>query len=259
MCGVRRNVTCPRAFGGARFPRVKASFVLPVRDERVNLEPVLGEIARQFADMPHEIVVVDDGSTDGSWEELVRLRATIAGLVSLRLAGPTGQSAALLAGFAAARAPIVITLDADGQNDPADARKLLAALEGFRGYDAAVGYRVKRQDSAWRLIQSRIANGIRNRLTGDRIRDTACGLKAMRRDRVLALPRFDGMHRFFPTLLRREGGRVVEIPVGHRPRMGGRSKYGMWNRVFRTLRDALGVRWLGRRRLAWRVREERAP
>jgi glycosyltransferase involved in cell wall biosynthesis len=225
----------------------------------VNLETVLGEIARVFADTPHEIVVVDDGSTDGSWEELVRLGAVVRGLVPLRLAGPTGQSAALLAGCEAARAPVIVTLDADGQNDPADARKLLAALEGFKGYDAAVGYRVRRQDSAWRLLQSRIANGVRNRLTGDRVRDTACGLKAMRRERVLALPRFDGMHRFFPTLLRREGGRVLEVPVGHRPRAGGRSKYGMWNRVFRTLRDALGVRWLGRRRLAWRLHREGAP
>lgn len=232
---------------------MNVSIVLPVRDERENLDVLFTEIRQAFRDVPHEIIVVDDASGDGSWEELERLRTDNMRLI--RLATPSGQSAALAAGFAEARAAIVVTMDADGQNDAADARKLLAALEGFRGYTAAVGYRVRRQDGAWRRVQSAVANRVRNWVTRDRVRDTGCGLKAVRRDALMGLPRFDGMHRFLPTLLRQAGARVLEVPVGHRPRQHGRSKYGMWNRAWRGWRDALGVRWLGRRALRYAIQE----
>ena len=231
----------------------KVSVVLPVRDERDNLDPLLAEIRQAFLDVPHEIVVVDDASSDGSWEELERLRTDQMRLV--RLEHPAGQSAALAAGIAESRAPIIITMDADGQNDPADARKLLAALDGFRGYAAAVGYRVERRDGIWRRFQSVVANRVRNWVTRDRVRDTGCGLKAIRRDALMGLPRFDGMHRFLPTLLRQAGARVLEVPVGDRPRRHGTSKYGMWNRAWRGWRDAMGVRWLGRRAVRYAVRQ----
>lgn len=233
--------------------RLAVSVILPVRDERDNLDPLLGEIAEAFRDVPHEVIAVDDGSTDGSWDVLAG--AARPGLRAVRLDRASGQSAAIAAGFAEARAPIVITLDADGQNDPADARKLLAALEGFRGYAAVVGYRVERQDGAWRRLQSRIANRVRDWITRDHVRDSACGLKAIRREALHDVPRFDGMHRFLPTLLRQAGARVLEVPVRDRPRRAGHSKYGMWRRAWRGWRDAWGVRWLGRRALHGTIAE----
>src|SRR5439155_264281 len=166
-----------------------------------------------------------------------------------------GQTAALAAGFRAAHGRVVVTLDADLQNDPADVPALLVELERSRAA-AVVGYRVNRHDSAWKRLQSRIANGVRNRLNRETIRDTGCSLKAFRADAVRALPLFDGMHRFLPTLIRMGGGTVVEVPVRHRPRRFGRTKYGMWNRVFRSLADALAVRWMQRRALRYRIREE---
>jgi hypothetical protein len=147
-------------------------------------------------------------------------------------------------------------MDADGQNDPADVPRLLEILDRQQDCAAVVGYRVNRADSAWRLFQSRVANAVRNWLTGDRVRDTGCSLKVIRKAVVGDLVCFDGMHRFIPTLIRRSGGTVIEAPVSHRPRSRGKSKYGMWNRGLVALRDALGVRWLRRRRLEYRSREE---
>ena len=230
--------------------------VLPVYNERDNLAPLLAEIAASLAAIPHETVAVDDGSTDGSLEVLQALRGTHPGLRIVALARNAGQSAAIAAGFAAARVDVVVTMDADGQNDPADVPRLLAALDDPTHPAAAVGFRPRRMDSAWRRLQSRVANGCRNLLTDDGIRDIGCSLKAMRVGAVTALPHFDGMHRFLPALIRLGGGLVVEVAVGHRPRRTGRSKYGMWNRAWRGLVDALGVRWLHRRRLDYVVREE---
>ena len=152
-----------------------------------------------------------------------------------------------------ARGDIIVTMDADGQNDPADLPALLREVEVQPDLTAAVGYRIGRTDTRWKLLQSRIANAVRNRLTGDTVRDTGCSLKVMRRSAVMHLPRFNGMHRFLPTLIRTRGGTVVEVPVTHRPRRYGTSKYGMWNRVFRGVRDALGVRWLRRRDLLYAI------
>ncbi len=235
------------------------SVVLPVHNERENLAPLLAEIGVALGGIPHEIVAVDDGSNDRSDQVLLGLAADAhRTLRVVRFATRAGQSAACVAGFDAAKGDIVVTMDADGQNDPADVPVLLRALDGDRDLAAAVGYRSERRDPRWKLVQSRIANRARNWITGDSVRDTGCSLKAIRREVIDRLPRFDGMHRFLPTLVRQLGGQVVELPVSHRPRRWGKSKYGMWNRVFCGLRDALGVRWLSRRALRYRLESEHA-
>lgn len=237
-------------------PRVTFSVVLPVFNERDNLAPLLDELAIALGSRRYEIIAVDDGSTDGSLDELSRLRRERPALRVMALHRRSGQSAALAAGWAAARGDVVVMLDADGQNDPADIPALLDRLQADPGLAAAAGYRVRRRDSRWKRAQSRIANAVRNWITRDRVRDTGCALKAARRDVLGLLPRFDGMHRFLPTLIRLQGGVVVEVPVSHRPRRSGRSKYTARNRAMVALRDALGVRWLRRRALRYAVREE---
>jgi glycosyltransferase involved in cell wall biosynthesis len=232
------------------------SVVLPVYNERENLAPLLQEIAVALRDVPHELVAVDDGSTDGSLVELRRLKARHPTLRIVVLERNAGQSAAVAAGFDAARGDVVVTLDADGQNDPADVPAMLRVLEQEPSLAAVVGYRVRRADTRWKILQSRIANVARNRITGDTVRDTGCSLKAVRRPAAQGLPRFDGMHRFLPTLIRLQGGAVREVPVSHRPRRYGVSKYGVRNRAVRALRDALGVRWLRRRKLEYSIKED---
>ena len=240
-------------------PPVDVALVVPVYNEHDSLPLLIDEITHAVggggAGRSYEIVAVDDGSTDGSLEVLRGLRGDHPELRVVAFAEHAGQTAALAAGFRAAHGRVVVTLDADLQNDPADVPALLAELERSRAA-AVVGYRVNRHDSAWKRLQSRIANGVRNRLNHETIRDTGCSLKAFRADAVRALPLFDGMHRFLPTLIRMGGGTVVEVPVRHRPRRFGRTKYGMWNRVFRSLADALAVRWMQRRALRYRIREE---
>ena len=234
----------------------EVSVLLPVHNERENLAELLVEIDDAFAGREYEIVAVDDGSTDGSLEELERLSERHRRLRVLPLAAHAGQSAAFAVGFGYSEGGIVVTLDADGQNPPEEARKLVSALEGWEGYDAAVGYRIRRHDPFWKRLQSRIANAVRNLVTGDHVRDTGCSLKAMRRNILRDVPEFDGMHRFLPTLIRMQGGRVLEVPVAHRPRRHGRTKYGVWDRAVRGLCDALGIRWLRRRTLRYALRKE---
>jgi glycosyltransferase involved in cell wall biosynthesis len=231
------------------------SLVIPAYNERDNLAPLLIEIDAALGNVVFEVVLVDDGSTDGSSGELERLRLEHRCLKTVSLEERSGQSSALMAGFDVATRDVVVTMDADGQNDPADIPDMLTRLESEPVLSAVVGYRVGRMDSLWKRFQSRVANVVRNRLTGDGVRDTGCPLKAMRREALSGIPRFDGMHRFLPTLIRMSGGVVVEVPVSHRPRWSGASKYGMWNRATRALRDALGVRWLSRRALHYRVLE----
>ena len=232
------------------------SVVLPVYNERESLAPLLDEIAASLRDVPYEVVAVDDGSTDGSLDELRRLRARHPWLRVLAFEANAGQSAAFAAGGDAAAGEVVVLMDADGQNDPADVPGLVEVLAADQSLTAVVGYRVRRADSRWKLLQSRIANRMRNWITGDTVRDTGCSLKAIRGSAMATLPRFDGMHRFLPTLVRTQGGAVAEVPVSHRPRQHGRSKYGMGNRAARGLRDALGVRWLRRRALRFGIRED---
>ena len=236
-------------------PMPHVSVVLPIHNEQGNLAPLFQELAAALRGRTSEVIAVDDASSDGSVEELERLRLVFPGLRVLRLAAHSGQSAAVMAGCDAARADLVLTLDADGQNDPADFPRLLAALDADPGAAAAVGCRAGPRESAWRSLQSRVANSVRDWITGDVVRDSACGMRVMRRAIIGRLPRFDGMHRFFPTLIRNLGARVLEVPVAVRRRRYGASKYGMSTRAFRALRDAVGVRWLVRRSLRYGVRE----
>lgn len=236
---------------------VDVSIVIPVYDERDNLEPLVAEIAAAMSGggRRYEVVAVDDGSTDGSLEALKTLKRTHPELHIVSFAANAGQTAAFAAGFRAARGAVIVTMDADGQNDPADVPALLEALERG-GASAVAGYRAQRHDSAWKRLQSRIANGVRNWLNHETIRDTGCSLKAFRAEALREVPWFTGMHRFLPTLVRMRGGTVTEVAVRHRPRRSGRTKYGMWNRVFRSLADAFAVRWMQRRQLRYRVSEE---
>jgi glycosyltransferase involved in cell wall biosynthesis len=228
---------------------VTLSVVVPVLNERDNLAPLVAEIRAALGVRGYELIAVDDASTDGSLDELARLRGDEPALRVLALSRRSGQSAALAAGWDAARGEVVVMLDADGQNDPADIPALLDRLNKEPALAAAAGYRTRRRDSSWKRVQSRVANAVRNWLTRDRVRDTGCSLKAVRRNVLGTLPRFDGMHRFLPTLIRLRGGAVAEVPVSHRPRRAGRSKYTAWNRAIPALRDAVGVRWLRRRAL----------
>lgn len=239
------------------FPAPEISVVFPVFDEEANLAALLDEIERALEDGPsYEIVAVDDGSTDAS---LALLRARAADDPRLRvLASPrrSGQSAALTAGFRATRANVVVALDADLQNDPADIPRLLAALPG---HDVVSGVRRRRRDTWVRRIASRVANGVRRRVLDDGVRDVGCSLKAYRRRFLTGLPAFDGVHRFLPALVRLQGGRVCEIEVSHRPRLHGRSKYGIADRLGRGIVDLLGVVWLRRRWIDASAFTEEAP
>ena len=234
---------------------LELSLVIPVYNERDNLPILVEEIGTALAGRRYEIVAVDDGSTDGSLEVLKALKREHPELHIVAFAGNAGQTAAFAAGFQAARGDVVVTLDADLQNDPADIPALVAEL-GQSGAAAVAGYRVDRRDTGWKRLQSRIANSVRNRLNRESIRDTGCSLKAFRAEALRGLALFNGMHRFLPTLIRLHGGTVREVPVRHRARRYGKTKYGMWNRMVRSLVDALAVRWMQRRALRYRVREE---
>jgi len=228
------------------------SIVVPVYDERDNLVPLLDELDAVLAPAHagRETILVDDGSGDGSGELIAELARARPGVRGLHFARNRGQTAALHAGFGAARGRHVVTLDADLQSDPRDIPLLLAALAA---HDAAVGFRVERCDGWVRRASSRVANAVRNRLSGESIRDTGCPLKAFRRECLAALPPYAGMHRFVPTLLRLAGYRVIELPVRHRRRRAGRSKYGIGNRWLRGLVDLGAVCWMKRRRLDYEV------
>ncbi len=231
------------------------SVVVPFYDEGENVEPLHAELAHALAEVAGgvELVYVDDGSRDATGRVLAELAKRDARVRVLSLAARAGQSAALDAGFRAARGRVIATLDGDGQNDPADLPRLLAALVQA---DVVNGVRVRRQDSWLRRVSSRVGNAFRNLATGERVSDVGCSLRVMRADLVRRVPSWDGMHRFLPTLLRLEGARVVELPVSHRPRRHGRSKYGVANRLFRGLADVLGVRWMQKRRLSYTLRGE---
>lgn len=227
-------------------PRVALSIVAPVKDELENLVPLVEAVRRAFADAESwELVLVDDGSTDGSTARILELAYDDPRIVPVVFEHNCGQTSALRAGFLQARAPIVAMLDADLQNDPADLLPLIERIS--EGCDAVVGYRVDRQDTFVRRQSSRLANAIRNRLSGDTIRDTGCPLKVFRAEALADIPYFEGMHRFFPTLLRIAGRTVVELPVSHHPRTRGQSKYGIRNRALRAFVDLLAVRWMRKR------------
>lgn len=219
------------------------SVVIPVYNEAENLPVLVKELHGGLspAGRPYEILLVDDGSNDGSDRVMDEIARADARVRVIRLSKNSGQSAAFEAGFRFARGRIVVTCDADLQNDPADIPKLLELLEDC---DVACGIRATRRDTFVRRISSKIGNGVRNRLTRESVTDTGCSLKAFRADYLKHLPMFTGMHRFLPTLARMQGARVRETPVNHRPRLHGTAKYGVWNRLFRTISDLFAVRWM---------------
>src|SRR5688500_16823313 len=233
------------------------SVVFPVYNEEENVPILLAEIAGALegCGWTYEIVAVDDGSSDRSLSVLRESRPTYPTLRGLALEKNTGQTAALDAGWRAARGRFVVSLDADLQNDPTDIPAMMRKLEES-GSDMVIGVRVNRRDTVARRIQSKIGNTVRNWITGDRITDTGCSLKLVRREAIDRVHLFTGMHRLLPTLVRMGGYRVVEMPVNHRPRQFGVSKYGAMNRAFRGLADCLAVRWMGKRNLRYRAREE---
>lgn len=246
------NLDARAAAGENRAPAEGAprfSVVLPVYNERENLEPLLSELEEVLRGLGHafEVLAVDDGSTDGSVEELQRLARCRPWLRVVRHRFNAGQSAAFLTGFAHARGEIVMTLDADGQNDPRDLPAMLARLQGRVA--AVCGIRQKRRDSWVRRVSSRVANAFRNVVTGDRVTDAGCALRVMRREALRELIPFNGLHRFLPTVLRYQGYEVVEMPVNHRPRTRGQSKYGIGNRLWRGIVDCLAMRWYRARAL----------
>ena len=222
------------------------SVVVPVRNEASNIAPLVEEIETALAGVSHEIVYVDDGSTDATAARLAMLSGSVP-LIVRRHRSPCGQSAAIVTGVRAARGVWIATLDGDGQNDPSDIPALLAQAQAGTGMVLTAGHRVTRRDTRTKRIASRLANRIRAGLLGDATPDTGCGLKVFRRDAFLALPHFDHMHRYLPALFIREGGRVVSVPVNHRPRMRGASNYGTLDRLWVGIFDLAGVYWLQRR------------
>jgi len=229
------------------------SVVIPLYNEEDNIADLQAELASALASIPHEIIFVDDGSSDHTLDRIRRAPNTRI----LVFAKNTGQSAAMYEGIHAARGDVIVLLDGDLQNDPNDIPRLLAEIDN--GADLVCGYRAKRRDSFVKKISSRIANTVRSRFTKDGVRDTGCTLKAMRRECRRALVPFRGMHRFIPALVKGMGYKITEIPVNHRPRVHGQSKYTFGSRVFKATADMFAVRWLLTRQLKYQVREETLP
>lgn len=226
---------------------VRYSVVVPFFNEEANVAPLLAEIHSVMAVLgSYEVIAVDDASSDGTRARLLDCAAQ-AKLRVIAHGRNRGQSAALCSGMDAARGLWVITLDGDGQNDPHDIPRLLSELDKAAPPLLICGHRQQRRDSELRLLSSRIANGVRSRLLGDDTPDTGCGLKIIERAAFLKLPRFDHMHRFLPALMRRDGALVRSIAVSHRARIHGKSKYGVWNRLWVGIVDLFGVMWLKRR------------
>lgn len=234
------------------------SIVIPVHDEAANIGALLDEIVRAMGGSPYEIVVVDDGSGDDTLAILRKAKASMPMLRVLRHERSQGQSTATVSGIRAARGTWIATLDGDGQNDPADIPNLIAARDRHPAPDDVLfaGYRKVRRDTRSKRISTRVANGVRGRLLRDRTPDTGCGLKLFRRDLFLELPHFNHVHRFLPALFIRHGGGVQSIEVNHRPRGGGRSHYGILDRLAVGIYDLLGVMWLLRRPLRARAQED---
>jgi glycosyltransferase involved in cell wall biosynthesis len=226
------------------------SVVVPVRNEAENVGPLADEIAAALTGRWNfELIYVNDGSSDGTEAALAALKAERAWLRQIKHKESCGQSAAVRSGVAAARAGVVATLDGDGQNDPSFIPALLQAFEqGGARIGLVAGQRVGRRDTAFKKMQSRIANRVRGAILRDGTRDSGCGLKVFRRDAFLALPYFDGLHRFLPALIRREGRDIGYIDVIDRPRHSGTSNYGMWDRLWVGILDLAGVWWLIRRK-----------
>jgi dolichol-phosphate mannosyltransferase len=240
---------------------VAVSIVVPVRNEAENIGPLIEEITSALdGRWPYEIIYVDDGSTDGTTERLAAMMKSRGNLRQLRHATPSGQSAAVRSGVRAARGSIVATLDGDGQNNPVFLPELISAIEsGGESVGLVAGQRVGRKDTGFKKLQSRIANRVRAAILHDGTRDTGCGLKAFRREVFLMMPYFDGLHRFLPALVRREGFEIAYVDVVDRPRRSGVSNYGFFDRLWIGIMDIAGVWWLMRRKKPTQVACEVKP
>lgn len=237
---------------------LRFSLVIPIYNEEETVANMLAEVEEVLVPHgPFEALFVDDGSQDASVEKMRAFKAArnAGWLRIVRLVANAGQSAAVMAGVEQARGPIIATLDGDMQNDPRDIPSMLDRVESGE-CDAVVGVRAKRQDTFTRRMSSRVGNGVRNLLTGDKVKDAACGIKVIRRRFFLRAPRFVGMHRFMATLVRYLGGKVVEQDVNHRQRFAGTAKYGIGNRMWKGLRDCFAMRWVRARVLTHEVKEE---
>lgn len=235
----------------------EVSIVVPCYNEEGSLRPLVEAIrdAMESQRIHYELLITDDGSTDRSWSTLQALAREEPRLRAQRFTFNCGQSAALWAGMRAARAPVIVTMDGDLQNPPRDILKL---LEGLKQYDCACGTRVeaRAQGDSWlRIASSRIANWVRNKLSGETISDAGCCFRAFRRECIEPIKFYKGMHRFLPTLLKMEGFTVVEVPVSHDPRVAGQSHYGVWNRLFKSFADLLAVRWMKKRVIRYEIVE----
>lgn len=237
--------------------KLDLSVVFPVYNEAENIPILLAEIRAALEEQPWtwEIVAVNDGSRDDSVAVLRSAKREYPNLRIVSLETNTGQTAALDAAWRAARGEYVVSLDADLQNDPADIPAMMRKIRD-ENVDMVIGVRVNRQDTEWKKIQSKIGNGVRNWITGDQITDTGCSLKILRRSCIDRIRLYTGMHRFLPTLMRIEGFKVLEMPVNHRPRRFGESKYSAMNRAFRGLADCFAVRWMSGRTFRYRAIEE---
>jgi dolichol-phosphate mannosyltransferase len=233
------------------------SFVIPCYNEQDNVRALV-KLIRESVEplkLTYEIVITDDCSKDSSWEALKELAKADPRIRAQRFEYNCGQSAALWAGMKSSRGKIIITLDADLQNDPRDVPKL---LEGLKGFDCACGTRVEARgegDSWVRIASSRIANGVRNKLSGENISDAGCCYRAFKRECIADLKFFKGMHRFMPTLFKIEGFTVTEVQVRTNPRVAGKSNYGVWNRLFASFYDLLAVRWMKKRMYRYKIAE----
>ena len=231
------------------------SIVLPVYNEEDNIEPLTRKIIESLSPLPNpvEIVFIDDGSTDQSVARMEAMRdQSPVPIRIIQLDRNYGLSTAMTAGFKAATGDVIVTLDADLQNDPADIPKL---LEQLPKYDAALGWRVDRQDPFIKKISSKIANFLRKKALNDPIHDTGCSLKAYKATYVKRIKMFKGMHRFLGVLLTMEGAMITEVPVSHHPRRFGKSKYGFWNRLVSPFLDLLAVRWMKKRAIRYHAKE----
>jgi dolichol-phosphate mannosyltransferase len=229
----------------------EVSVIIPVFNEEGSVTQLQTELELALHGISHELLFVDDGSRDRTVERINRSPS----VRILEFEKNTGQSAAMYAGLAAANGKVLILIDGDLQNDPGDIAKLLAEIE--RGADLVCGYRLKRRDTWFKRFQSKIANRVRSRFTKDGVRDTGCTLKAMRRECRAALIPFHGMHRFIPALIKGLGYKITEIPVNHRPRQHGSSKYNFGNRALRATIDMFGVRWFLERQIKFAIKGER--
>jgi dolichol-phosphate mannosyltransferase len=234
--------------------KVEISVVVPVFNEEENLPLLIPRVAEvlKALGLPYEMIFVDDGSSDGSLRFLKEMAFRYPNLRIIKFGKNRGLSAALLAGMREAQGAEIVTLDSDLQNDPADIPKLLGYLDR---YDMATGWRQKREDPWLKKISSKIANAMRNRLSGEEIKDSACTLRAFKRECIQRIPTFNGMHRFLSTLVKMEGYRIIEVPVFHHPRKFGKSKYNIRNRMIRAFVDLLAVRWMKHRQIHYEIEE----